>query len=343
MKDFFRKIHIAMTLLLTTSIGHSYAAYNNSSALCGENICNSCSPQSCGKGFIDAEFLYWRASQGGLDICTPSEFSDVIESNGKVISRFKGKGRDPDFKWDPGFRLGAGYQFACSQWDIGAFITYFHSKTHDSRHGDNKVRWNVDFNVMDIVAGYNHNMCSCLDIRPFVGLRLARINEKLHINDFSDFSNSSPSTSSSLSSSSSSSTNVFITNDAITSVTKNKEKFRGLGPILGLEADWKIGCGFSFYVNASMSWLYGNFRTKLIDSTEGEFFLDYCEVSNRFDVTLSVIDAGLGIRWEKCLCNDRKLYLQLGLENHRYYDFNHIGNCGDLSFDGFNFGAGFQY
>src|SRR5215203_2845763 len=73
-------------------------------------LAQTCCPQPCwGQGFIEGEFLYWRAYQGGLSNCVSQEETH-LNTDGDLISRFKGKKQDPHFKWSPGFRVGAGYQ-----------------------------------------------------------------------------------------------------------------------------------------------------------------------------------------------------------------------------------------
>lgn len=347
MTYFIRKIHVAITFLLMTSIGYAYGDYSNSSA-CGESEnCCSCQPTCCGgKGFISAELLYWRAFEDGLDTCVPSDVSDSVTSDGRVISRFRGRGRDPDFRWDPGFRVGTGYELACSNWGVAAFWTHFHSRAHDSRnHGNsyrsygydyqnhgNERRWNINFDVIDVVAAYESDMGSCFTVRPFGGLRGARIDQKQRLGDFSssrsDFSNSISS---------------YTSNDFAIIGTKNKEKFWGLGPLIGLEGDWNIGCGLSLYASASVSWLYGHFDVSLTELEESVDFVDFCHVSKHLDAVVGAFDAALGIRWQKCFCSNMRVILQLGLEHHRYFDYNRMGCYGDLSFDGVNFGAAIEF
>jgi hypothetical protein len=314
MKCFFRKINLSITLLLITSAGIAYGDYSKSPE-CGkgENY-NSCSPAPCGKEIISIEALYWRAFEGGLDTCIPEEFSDIVTSDGIVISRFNGRGRDPNFTWNPGFRVGIGYEFDCSNWDIGASWTHFYSHAHDENN-ETELRWNVNFDVIDIIAGYEIDLSSCFSMRTFVGLRGAKIDQVVHINEF----------------------------DLITIDNDNKEKLLGIGPLIGLEAEWNIGCGFSVYTNVSTSWLYGHYDVKLSEFEESEDTINFCEVKKELDASLASADAGLGIRCHKCLCGNLRVLLQLGLEHHRYFDYNRIKECSDLSFDGVNLSFGISF
>jgi hypothetical protein len=109
--------------------------------------------------------------------------------------------------------------------------------------------------------------------------------------------------------------------------------------LLGLEADWKVGCGFSFYVSGAVSWLYGKHKTKFSETIETCDTSSFCSIHGHIDANIAAADAAFGIRWQKCICGNKALLLQLGLEHHRYFDYNRFCNYGDLSFDGVNFSA----
>jgi Legionella pneumophila major outer membrane protein precursor len=325
MANFFKKIGVVMTFLLMPSISYVQADCQPTSNCDLLDQCSPC-PSFCDlKGFISADLLYWRAFESGLDTCVPTKVCERVSSDGRIISKFSGKGHDPHFEWNPGFRLGAGYTSVDHEWDAGAFWTHFYSRAHRSNHNGNHVHWNIKFNVVDLIAGYKARLNPCFALRPFGGLRLARIKQRLHIGNFSDSGCS------------------CVENNQITIDKRNKEKFSGIGPVIGLEADLKVGCGFSLYTNVSISWLYGHFHNRLTDSSEFIGGANFCKIRKKLDANLAVTDAGLGIRWHTCFCDDMRLLLQVGLEHHRYYDYNRMGNCGDLSFDGLNFAAGIEF
>lgn len=347
MTYFFKKIHIAIAFLSIASIGHAYENYGNGSFYGGSENCFSCQPcqpcQPCcgGKGFVSAEFIWWRAFERGLDTCFPTDVSDSVRSDGKVVSTFSGKDRDPHFEWNPGFRIGAGLEFDCSKWFIADTYTHLHSRAHSDRHDSsyngNDLRWNLHYDALDVMLGYDSDLCSGFALRPFIGLRAARIDQKLHINAF-------PGSTSTFSSTSSSSLDLFVVpNDLVSIEKRNKERFRGLGPLLGVEAEWNVGCDLSVYASASVSWLYGNFRVRLFESNEFTDAVDICRERKHLDACLGSADASIGIRWQQCFCNNTKFILQVGLEHHRYFDYNRLGCYGDLSFDGVNVLAGFEF
>lgn len=314
---------LALMLTLTITVTEAQEYYRNmDSPLCMQNTC-CCACQS-GQGFISADLLYWRAFQNGLDACVPVNVSDTILPDGRIISTFEGEGRDPDFKWNPGFRIGAGYEFACSSWDVGAFWTHFNSKANSSLCNENRLRWNIDLDVVDLLLAYQWDCNSCFALRPYIGLRGARIDQKLRLGSLSD------------------ATTFAITDESLLG-TDNKHKFIGVGPLVGLEVDVNVGQGFSLYANGGISWLYGRNDVRLTNSGATISTEDFCRIKNKSSSTLTAADASLGVRWETCFCTDNRLFVQLGYEHHRYFDYSRIGKCGDLNFDGvqIGFGVGF--
>lgn len=305
MTSFVKKLYLGLTLLVITASGE---AYGQQSPLPEQNT--PCCQQTCwGNLSISGEFLYWRAFQSGLDICVPRRVSDRITPSGHVTSTFSGKGHDLDFRWDPGYRVGVRYGFACNEWDIAASWTHFHSHANGSGHR----HWNINFDVIDVTTGYEPEMGLCFDIRPFIGLRGAQIDQKLHAGHRDE------------------------------SHKHLKAEFEGLGPLLGLGVDWEIGCNFSLYASASVAWLYGNFHVKSFERDRFVDAVNICKLRKHLDANIAGADATIGIRWQRCFCKNKQFYLQLGLEHHRYFNFNRIGCYGDLSFDGVNAGLGLGF
>lgn len=353
MSNFMKKLKIATAFLLVTSMGHAYEDCNNTNVCVERDVCCPCEPVCCdnGRGFFSADLLYWRAFVSGIDDCFPVLETDQVTADGRVISRFNGRGRNPDFEWSPGVRLGTGYEFACS-WGVGVFWTHLHSKANGSKNDfessdsssssiivendvsfeGNRSRWNIDFDTIDVVASYRWDYGCSVSLRPFIGLRWARIDQSLRLGSHS---NSISSSISSISSSVSSDFDPFSQH--------SKQDFKGLGPLFGVEADWSLGCGYSVYANASVAWIYGKSNSRITEINQTIDTVDFCEVSSRLDDTLTAFDAGVGVRWQTCFCSDMRLILQLGLEHHHYYNYSQIGECGDLSFDGLNFSAMIEF
>lgn len=346
----FKKIYVAVAALMVAAAGQSQVAADNSQIWGGyggncclsDNCCQpECCPQACGTWSVSAGLLYWRAYEGGLICdCIPGEITDVVDNNGHTNSHIKGGHNDFDQDWELGFRLGAGYQFACSQWELGAYWTHFHDHARAGHDGHNShennwesnfhsgnnhfSHWNLNFDEVDLVAGYRCELCPCFTLTPFLGLRGVRIDQTLH---------------------SQSSLVIFDEFDGgfVFSRHHDKEKFWGVGPVLGLEAEWGLGCGFSVYGCVDTSVLYGRFDNDFDGFEEVADVSTVCDSSVTRDAALLAGDAGLGVRWGTCFCNGMHLTLQLGWEHHHYFDYNQLGSNGDLSLDGVTFSAGIDF
>ena len=325
MNDFNKKIHVVITFILMTAVGHAYSDYDNFASSENDN-CLPCQPvccNSCGSGFAAAGLVYWRPFENGLDTCVSSEFIDEVV-DGAAISILDSDRRDPRFEWSPGFWVGAGYEFACSNWAVAAFWTHFNTNSHGSGDGGGRGKFHIDFDVVDILAAYDFKASPCFALRPFAGVRGVRIDQKLHNGEFFD---SIPF---------STTTEVFTTN-------KKKQNFWGVGPVIGIEGDFDIGCGFSLYAEGSVSWLYGKFDVKFFEREVSIDAVDICIGRKHLDGNIAAADAEIGVRWMTCFCDNMELVLQFGLEHHRYFNYNRIGNYGDLTFDGFNVSAGIGF
>lgn len=340
-----KKMHVAIMAFLLTIAGQVHGQYDNSPVYgeCEDSCC--CQPECCGKIIISAGLLYWRAYEEGLDDCFAIEDYNEISSDGNIISRFRGRGEDPDFNWDAGFRVGLGYAFACA-WDIGAYWTHFNSNSNHHRRNSHENRWKLDLDVVDILVGRSFDFDTCFTLRPFGGLRGARIDQKYRttfVNRTDSYGISdSYLESGSLNFDTDFSSYGYSTSNFITPHAHTKQHFWGIGPLIGVEADWNIGCGFSLYGNAAVGILYGDFH---IRSNEFDGFLgaaNYCNVRRNLCACQGFVDAGLGVRWETCFC-ENIVWLQLGLEHHSYFNQNRFGGYGDLCLDGANFSAGIAF
>ncbi len=340
MTYFIKKIHVAITLLLITSISVAYGDDDNRSA-CGEREnCCSCQPACCcGQWFLEADLLYLRAYEGGLSSPCDSTHITDSEENGIMISRLNGKAHDPDFDWNLGYRIGAGYKFGGSNCGIGAFWTHYNSHTHGHKNHNNEHRWKLDFDVVDVLYGCECDVSNCFVLIPFGGLRYARIDQRLRTH----FVNTSVEVPTLNSSSSESSSSRSEEGTRTTSRAHQKQEFFGVGPLLGFEVDWSFGCGFSLYGDISTAILYGTFHTR---SNQTDDFTDSKNIDHlkkHTQACQAVVDAGLGVRWKTCFCCDKFLLLQLGLEHHQYFNHNHFCSYGDLSLDGVSLGVGIEY
>lgn len=316
-----RNMLTAISALLITSTGsvQGQASTFNSNAndCCLPAACVSC---SCGQVFLDAEVLYLRAFEGGLSsVCDSTQINESVV-DGTLISRLDGKNHDPDFRWNWGYRIGIGYEFADSDCGIGAYWTHYDSNSHSNNH-QHGHSWKINFDAVDVLFGCDCECGSCFVVIPYAGLKYATIDQHLHSHFVSTFKG--------------------VTGPVDRTISKGhlKEDFWGVGPELGVEGDWDVGCGFSLYGDISVSILYGTFHVRSNQTDVLTTVTNVNHLRKHTQACQTVLDVAFGVRWQTCICNGIILGLQLGLEDHRYFNLNQFCGYGDLSLDGVSFGV----
>lgn len=308
-----RKVVAALVLMSMGGISQAHA-----------NECCYFDPQpcgmECGNFFVDAEFLYWRAFEGGLS--NPCDIVEVTNTDegGITLSRLKGKSHDPHFEWNEGFRVQIGYQLPSKSWDISASWTLYESEAKRENSGL-KNKWHLDLDVVDLAFHYQCHPCDCFSLTPYAVVRYAQIDQHLHKHS-----------------------RATVNELVETSRLKLKDHFWGVGPLLGLRADWNMGCGWGLYGNAAVGVLYGNFDVKTHLTTnllDGGVNRD--RLKSHHQCAEPVLDLGLGLRWSTCYWNNNSFVIHIGLEEQHYFDHNQFCGHGDLSVCGANIGACIQF
>ena len=126
--------------------------------------------------------------------------------------------------------------------------------------------------------------------------------------------------------------------DPIYSETKAKCNFLGVGPRIGLDIDFKLGCGVSLFGQGAASLVFGRFER---NATQTQNVTLYTSESfeQTYDAkggdgsrrTITMTDLSIGIMWEHCFhcCNrSHPLALTFAREQHAYYDVNNFNFVG---------------
>lgn len=348
-----RKIQMTLTSLVITAAAFVHGEYDTSNAPWEEGACCpvSCCPESCGHFLVEAEVLYLRAYEGGLSsVCDSTDIVDDVKPDGFVISTLRGKTHEPDFRWNVGFRVGAGYEFADGNSGIGALWTHFNSHSHSDKSHRNKTHWKINFDVVDALYGFEIEWLNCFILIPYGGVRYARIDQKLRTHfestettETDSFSSHCSSESSFSSRSDSGSTLLSDDTNFIRSSGHTKQEFCGIGGVFGVEGDWRFGCGFSLYGDISFSALYGRFHVRSCHIDEFSTGDNINHFKKHIEACTAVVDSQFGIRWKTSFCNDNVFWMQLGAEQHRYFNLNQFCGYGDLCLDGVSFGVGLEF
>lgn len=288
---------------------------------CASTCCDSnpCCTPCYGDFIVSARILYLRAYEGGLSsVCDITDATSSIEDS-VLVSRLEGRNLDPDFDWNLGFNIGAGYRFVNSNCGFAVdWMHYNNDSGNDSE--DNFQNWKLDYNVVDLVYLCDYGYSTCFNVMPFAGLKYARIDQKIDYH-------------------------LISSEDEVLAISDGrvKEDFSGIGPVFGVEADWRLGCGFSFYGNIAGSVLFGRFHVHSNNTDEFETGTNIDHLVKHTQASQFVLDLGFGVRWETCFCCDKILVLQLGVEEHRFFNHNQFCGYGDLSLDGVSFGVGIEF
>lgn len=247
--------------------------------------------------FISGDFLYWQAQEDGLEYAV-----DGI-SRAANLDTTKGKTREPNFEWEPGFRVGAGFTLSDTLWDIGAFWTRLNYTATDSVTASSRpstpllpildntgilsvslvdlnsasAKWELHYNVLDFLMAREIKINKFLYLRPSGGLRFAWVNQNYNV-----------------------SYDYAITPDSRTSI-EHKNDFWGVGIRGGLDLYWQLYRKLSFFAKTGFTLFHGKFdvqqknRLTLPPSTG---HTTYINVSDAFTRITPEVDAALGLRVE---------------------------------------------
>jgi hypothetical protein len=303
---------------------------------------------------VRADWLYWKANETGLSYALNQDFFKFSS----LVSMGSGNAAHPKFDWQSGFRVGIGYTVPRDHWDISLLWTWNEGKGSDSQTSNNDavptilpifIHPNVyndesivacmeasddvliHLNLIDLDLGRKSKLGKCFGIHPHLGLRSAWINQ-IHNVDYHNLFDSEKE-------------EVLKTYH-----THMTNKFWGLGPRIGIGADFNLGVGLSLVSDVSLSLLYGLFEIThseqfaINSHSEGTILAE----GNNFHSEALVTDVELGLRWSRPFFKERiRLTLQAGWEHHMFLSQNQlmhfvdgqnwanfIQNQGDLSFQG---------
>ncbi len=290
------------------------------SPYCGPN----CIPAPyCRELNVRGELLYWVASLGGLEAAFGNTTIATSVAGGITTTTVTESDKEPNWQWRPGFRVGADYAFTC--FDLEADWTHYIGRAHYNKNGQHGG-WKIKYDAIDLLFGRRCCVAPCFYFKPFIGVRGALIHQKLNSHLETLFT-------------------ALIGNSTVTTDKNDKERFWGVGPELGVEADWYLGCNWSIYASFDFVTYYGQVKTTVSNT---DTFTSTVSISNgtiRHRFNCIATDGSIGIRWDKAwpVASEVLLTFKLGVEQHRIYDFSNLGSDGTLSMDGANFAASLGY
>ncbi|MCB1072189.1 MAG: MOMP family protein [Chlamydiia bacterium] len=301
------------------------------------------------QGFVlKGEFLWWHASLDNLEYAIA--LKGTVPQNGPF--NLGGSFKFPDFKFDPGVRVSAGYDFGKDNWDVIARWTYHYTDptSHASAGSDSaglfvineylspqgvkieplaetaRAKWQNQINVADLEMGYDYFFSNMFSVRSFFGLKAAWINM-----DYDTYFGNA---------------NIGGLNgnqQFIDLTIRNKSEYWGVGLQAGFEGYLHMGWGFSLYSRIASSLLYGGYDTRIrqTDSTGNTFRI----TANSEYRQRAMAQLAVGLEWAKCFSNGVLLAFNLGWEEQYWWNQNEMRiiidsqPTGDLTFTGLHAGV----
>lgn len=300
--------------------------------------------------FFDAAFIYWTARQDGLAYAIEGADFNLVNFDTQ-----RGPIHEPDWDFEPGFKVGAGLKMEHDGWDVYANYTWLHSSASDSitdpgnflptlQNGafilfniipnppggggfqSASETWKHHFNVIDLELGRDYYISQYLTLRPHFGFKGTWQEQDVRIRySFVD-------------------TNQFRAH-------QHQDSW-GIGIRTGLNACWFFIPSFGLYGDFAISGLWSGFNNSRKDD---RVFPDQSmlNILDTHEVTHSVkpvIEFGLGLRYQLLYNDDDYRFLiqagweeQIWMDNNHLIDFAQYGNKGTLSLQGFTLKVRFDF
>ena len=239
-------------------------------------------------------------------------------------------------------------------------------------------RWKLHIDMLDLDLGRAFYVSKALSLRPFAGLRglwIRQQQDNVYLGMQAAPKYLVPAASGATANSSLAPGSFNTPN--VTYLVENEEKFRGVGPRVGMDTMWSFGRGFGLYACGAISLIYGRLDVEHEESyTLGEPTSpcdDECECECEIPVleiegnegrckrqwfTRAVTDITLGLSWDRQLGNNDRYHLgfALGWEHHMFFGLNQFlrfhdkleqgsmtTNQGDLATQGWTLSGRFDF
>lgn len=257
------------------------------------NPCNprGCTDMNCGGFNFTGDFLYWRAENHGY-----SYGYELTASGGQN----QGKMVRMQPSWDPGFRVGAGWNSKYDFWDVMLGYTWYENTASERKTSTNGFiqLWplstatsgefavanaNTRFmlNIGDLEVGRLVFLTKSLALRPHLGARGGTVHQKFQ-NIF---------------------TNPFAGEVHSQESFIGKNNYWGLGPRFGFDGEWHLAKKFSFIGQISGALLYGQNNVSAIAQNINATTDAAGLTSNYSDEYYQLapnLQIALGFQWQRC-------------------------------------------
>ena len=290
--------------------------------------------------FTNVSFLYWRASDNGIQVASEIRFP-VFTPSGNFYTNAIDDALH--FDWRPGVRVGFGYHSGYDAWNVQGIYTWIRLKGHGDFGAKDygivagpfgsifvgilpeqaftlnralgtfktlALHWSLSHNVGDLQFARDFYITKALAWQPLLGVRFASLDQSL---------------------------NAHFGENLVNTLSRYiayhiANRFWGLGPRIGMDGKWTLphNVGFTGLIAGCLLYgqttvhqhLYGTLPTTFAPFEEIGF-----EKSSKYMLAPSV-QLALGLDWGMYL-NKEKMYLGLNLGwefnywwNQFHFDFN---------------------
>ncbi|NGX59819.1 MAG: hypothetical protein KR126chlam3_00976 [Chlamydiae bacterium] len=307
-------------------------------------------PITCnGDWVISAAGFYWNAHQDGMEYAIDNHIKnpkgsdifapllDIEQLNNLINAEYE----TPNFKWDFGFKVDLGYNTTCDGWDFGVTWTWYRGKANDhieAEFDDNhtllplwsafsptagsvlyatdiETHWKLQLNLIDFELGREYWTSKYLSFRPFIGLRIAYLEQSFEIQHKGG---------------------SFLENigmgqsqDAFNNEVDLDNDFKGVGLRAGFDTVWNFGCGWGLYGNLAAAIVYGRFSLdhdeEIRRASSPHDKIKILETEESFHASRAMLDLALGIQWASLFCDCQYGFtVQLGWEHHLFFHQNQL-------------------
>ncbi len=299
---------------------------------------------------LSADFLAWFASEEIASI-----WSDVItitpSTSTWALPSF-------NFKWDYGFRIGAGRNLKYDQWDTAFHWSWFRTDAnHEIPSQANtsvgaefdagflagvlnftspdsmSAKWSLLFNMFDWELGRRCLVSNDLSMRPFLGLQGGWINQSIHAKYYDLIV-----------------LEIFKTTNSASEQLKNN--FWGIGPLVGINTKWRI-CDFGsnffdFFGDLSTAMMWGTWECR--DFYKNTFLESYSVDTKNASLGALMLRGFWGLGWEVSMRGGKSHFsAKLGFETQLWLNQLRIATFQlqrlhhDLTLQGITFNCQFDF
>ena len=211
-------------------------------------------PKCDTQGYMDvwADFLWWSANFG-IGPGTSTELTGLTPGLLNTATDVDLEIKRPGSKWDPGVRVGLGWNTGYDNWDVQGYWTYFYNSRH--RHEDaleveiddevgvglteGRAKLRMRYNAADAELGKAYYVSRHFYIRPFTGIHAIWLSQD---DDESLLSEGDY---------------LGVTAGTREVAFHSDIDCWGIGPRIGFNSNWGNFRGLSLLANVSGSLMYG--------------------------------------------------------------------------------------